>query len=244
MISRNYYFGKFSIFIIGFLIISTAQADETCLSKIFISRDCVPKEIVDEVINGSAGVPFYEVVKTIYSRGIAVLGKNNTPIFELGDGPGKILASANLALTKGLFGRDYETLRQGQQEMFSAFCEKNGGQIKSSGVLAIGREQGRYNESKLAICQGNKGEAVGGLITQTGADGQLGLERLYAYYLSSSLAQSVVDFRSGIKLGDKPQFGMVVDVRAPLAKVQVGKGERWQEIEKLVPYALRELARY
>lgn len=237
-------FGKFPKFIIGFLFSSTVQADESCLSKIFITRDCVPKEIVDETISGSTGVPFYEVVKAIYSRGIAVLGKNNTPIFELGGGPDKILASSNLALTKGLFGRDYETLRQGQQEMFSAFCEKNGGQIKTSGVLAIGREQGRYNESKLAICQNSKGEAVGGLITQTGVDGQLGQERLYAYYLSAPLAQSVVDFRSSIKPGDKPQFGIVVDVRTPLAKVQVGKGERWHEIEKLVPYSLRELARY
>jgi hypothetical protein len=222
---------------------SAAGADESCPTKIYITRDCVPAEIVAKALDASTPNSFLEMVRSIYSEGVAQQNKKNSPLSDSDEAPGNMLVSANLALTVGLFGRDFETLRQGQIGLLQAFCTKHGGTTRTSQIVPRSRKVSGFVDTEMTICSDKTGSALAGVATFQAKDTRLGLDNLFAYYLGVPVAQSVLDFRSGLKPGDKPQSGMVVDVRGAIAKVQIGREEKWIEIEKLVPNDLKVLAR-
>jgi len=42
-------------------------------------------------------------------------------------------------------------------------------------------------------------------------------------------------FRKGLKVGDRTNLGLVIEIKRPIAKVQTRNGESWFRIEELTP---------
>jgi hypothetical protein len=53
--------------------------------------------------------------------------------------------------------------------------------------------------------------------------------------LAPEIQRMTSEFRSKVKLGDESHCGMIVDLRAPLVKVQTIVGERWFRVEQIYP---------
>jgi hypothetical protein len=49
--------------------------------------------------------------------------------------------------------------------------------------------------------------------------------------------QQIATFRNNIKIGDHAALGLVIEVKKPIAKLQLWRGgERWFQIDQLAPY--------
>jgi hypothetical protein len=202
-----------------------AQAGEPCGSKIGVFGDCVPSEIVAQALADSTPGTFLDTVRAIYTNGAAALGMKRTPIYDADEAPGYMLVSENSGFPGKFLGRDFDIPRPGQYDLISSFCSKHGGTVKSAPIA----------KTTVAICIDDGGKALAALTTRNGRT-SLNLDTVLGYYYSAALAQSFLDFRVGIKPGDKSHLGMVTDVRGAIAKIQKpGGGEEWVEIEKLVP---------
>jgi hypothetical protein len=53
----------------------------------------------------------------------------------------------------------------------------------------------------------------------------------------NSEIDSILKFQKNLKIGDYTSNGLVIDVKPPIAKVQIGDSERWYRIDTLKPRA-------
>ena len=155
----------------------------------------------------------------------------------------------NSGFRYGLLGRDFQKTKEGQLGILSKFCTKHGGSIEQTFVIPGIRRSASPLDITMSVCFANDKSPLAALGTRIAADKYSRTDTLFAYYFSKSLVQSIYNFRSNIKAGDKSQFGLITDVRGNianvqlngLAKMQFDTSEKWIEIGKLVPAVLSKL---
>ena len=217
--------------------ISFGALSGECASKIAIWGNCVPDDLIMTTIDESKQDDFLTAIQQVYDQSVKMFEVKRNPLSDIDVFPGQMLFSVNSGVRSGFFAvHNYQKTREGQVELLTRFCAKHGGALLPSFVMLppISRQKSNF-DLVVDVCSAANGKPLAAIGTRVAKDGRTELENLYAYYFSAPLIESIYDFRKNLKPGDKSQFGMITEVRGNIANIQSNNGNKWIEIDKLVP---------
>lgn len=217
-----------SIALLSFL--RHAHATETCPSDFWVHAKCVPDTVLQEALQSVEGKQLTDVMKYVFdTAAVATETKNN--VFEAGTDQTSSWAEI-FPGSSWLFGpQQIKPTRNKHLSIFTTYCKSNSGSIKQVATV------GASNERITAFCIAKDGKGIAGLIVMPPQKDRL-LDTKFVFqvhYFPATLTQKLFDFWSGMKVGDKTHVGMVIEVKAPIAKIQTQGKEQWYEIEALLP---------